>query len=233
MTISLAIVPLAMRSWENDDPEGARIQMRHNSTLLLAVGIPAVVGLMLLAPSIAHSFLGKSFRVDAARVIPIVALGAFLAGYKAYYLDTAFQFAHRTIYQVWIVLIASVVNVVLNLFIMRYTRLGIIGAASASVIAYVLSMTMTAFYGRRHFALPFPVRDFVQVLIASAIMALVLCLLRDYRGTVALTAQIISGVVVYAAILFAFNFQDVRSAIIRRVAKRDAMPAPATVAAAR
>jgi O-antigen/teichoic acid export membrane protein len=227
MTISLAIVPLAMRSWENDDPEGARVQMRHNATLLLAVGIPAVVGLMLLAPSIAHSFLGKSFRVDAARVIPIVALGTFLAGYKAYYLDTAFQFAHRTIYQVWIVLIAAVVNVALNLLVMRCTRLGITGAAGASVIAYLIAMILTAFYGRRHFALPFPSGDFLHVAVASAVMALALCLIRDYRGAVALTTQIVTGGAVYAAILFAFNFQNLRTAIVQRVVKRVTAPVAA------
>jgi len=230
MTISLAIVPLAMRSWENDDHEGARLQMRHNSILLLAVGIPAVAGMILLAPSIAHSFLGKSFRVDAARIIPIIAFGTFLAGYKAYYLDTAFQFAHRTIYQVWIVLIAAIVNVALNLLVMRYTALGIIGAAGASVIAYVISMALTAYYGRRHFALPFPVRDFLQVLVASGTMALALCLIRDYRGTIALATQIATGTTVYSAILFAFNFQDVRTVIVQRLAKRGAAASAVHVA---
>jgi len=224
MTISLAIVPLAMRAWENDDADGARIHMRHNATLLLAVGIPSVVGLMLLAPSIAHGFLGTSFRSDAARVIPIVALGTFLAGFKAYYLDTSFQFVHRTIYQVWIVLIAAVVNVVLNLIVMRYTKFGIIGAAGASVIAYVISMGLTAFYGRRHFALPFPLRDFLQIVAASATMALILWLLRDFRGAAALTGQIMAGGTVYAVILFAFNFQDLRRAIVQRVIKRGAAP---------
>ena len=203
------------------------MHMRHNATLLLAVGIPAVVGLMLLAPSIAHSFLGKSFRVDAARVIPIVALGTFLAGYKAYYLDTSFQFVHRTIYQVWIVLIAAVANVVLNMIVMRYTRFGIIGAAAASVIAYLISMALTAIYGRRHFALPFPLRDFLQVVAASGTMALVLCLLREYRGAAALTGQIVAGGAVYAIILFAFNFQDLRRAIVQRVVKRGAAPVAA------
>jgi hypothetical protein len=160
-------------------------------------------------------------------VIPIVALGTFLAGYKAYYLDTAFQFAHRTIYQVWIVLIAAVANVALNLMVMKYTRLGIIGAAGASVIAYLISMILTAFYGRRHFALPFPSADFLQVAAASAVMALALCLLRDYRGAVALTTQIVTGGAIYAAILFAFNFQNLRTAIVQRVAKRVTAPAAA------
>lgn len=212
MAISLAILPLAMKAYEEHGPEAARDQMRHNATLLLVVGVPAVVGLMLLAGNISHCFLGKDFRREATHIMPIIALGTFLAGYKAYHLDSAFQFVHRTIYQVWIVLIAAVVNIVLNLVLVR--PLGIIGAAGASVVAYVVSMVLTASYGRKHFALPFPTRDFLKVLAGSAAMAVVLWVLRDYRGSLALIAQVSGGGIIYGLILVSLNFLDLRTFLI-------------------
>ena len=216
--ISLAIIPLAIRAWEHEGREAARDQMRHNATLLLAVGVPSVVGLCMLAPSIAYCFLGAKFRAPAASIIPLIAIGTFLAGYKAYHLDSAFQFVHRTIYQVWIVLIAAVVNIALNLAVIR--RFGINGAAAASVVAYLVSMVLTAAYGRRHFALPFPTRQFLQVLLASVLMAGVLYPMRGHRGAAALAAQLAAGMVVYGAVLSAFDFLDLRTFILHRLSNR-------------
>lgn len=232
MTVSMAIVPLAMLSWENNDHERAREQMRHNSALLLAIGIPAVIGLMVLAPNISHCFLGKTFRADAASIMPIIALGTFLSGYKAYYLDTAFQFVHQTIYQVWIVLFAAIVNIALNLVMIR--PFGIIGAAGASVIAYLISMALTAYYGRRHFALPFPTLDFIQVLTAGGVMALLLYVTRDMRGGLALVLQVFTGGALYAIILVALNFLGLRAVAVNRLLmkRRTEAPQPVSVAAA-
>jgi len=74
--------------------------MRHNASLLVAIGLPCVVGLTVLAPGIAHNFFGESFRAAAIQIIPLIALGAFLEGLKAYHFDSAFQFVHQTIYHV-------------------------------------------------------------------------------------------------------------------------------------
>lgn len=220
LTISLAVVPLAIRAWEEHGPEAAREQMRHNATLLLAVGIPAVVGLALLSGNVSHCFLGREFRETGARIMPIIALGTFLSAYKAYHLDSAFQFVHRTGYQVWIVLVAAAANVGLNLALIR--PFGIIGAAGASVIAYLLSMAMTAAYGRRYFALPFPVRDCMRVLAASALMAVTLYLVRDYRGGIALTAQVSAGAAIYGLVLFLLDFLDLRSSMVHRFTSAEA-----------
>ncbi|HSU67988.1 MAG TPA: oligosaccharide flippase family protein [Tepidisphaeraceae bacterium] len=232
MSISLAVIPLAIRAWEHEGPEAAREQMRHNATLLLVVGVPAVVGLMLLAPNISHCFLGKGFRQTGAGIMPIIALGTFLAGYKAYHLDSAFQFVHRTIYQVWIVLAAAVVNIALNLLLIR--PFGINGAAGASVVAYLVSMALTAGYGRRHFALPFPTKGFVQILAACAVMAVGLYGLRDLRGALALGTQVAAGGSIYGAVLLCLNFLDVRSTVFHRFsARRHAAGRPMAAAPAR
>jgi O-antigen/teichoic acid export membrane protein len=230
MAISLAILPLAIKAYEDHGPAAAREQMRHNATLLLAVGVPAVVGLMLLAGNIAHCFLGKDFREEATRIMPIIAFGTFLAGYKAYHLDSAFQFVHRTIYQVWIVLIAAVVNIALNLVMVR--PYGIIGAAGASVVAYVISMVLTAAYGRKHFALPFPITDFVKVLTGCGAMAAVLYLLRDHRGSLALAFQVAGGGMTYGLALLSLNFLDLRGVVIHRLTGGRGQRAAAVAAAA-
>jgi O-antigen/teichoic acid export membrane protein len=214
MVINLAMYPVAVRAFEHHGREAAQEQMRENASLLLAVGVPCVVGLAVIAPGIAHVFLGASYREAAADIIPLVALGAFLAGLKAYHFDAAFQFVHRTIHQVWIVLFAAMLSIGLNLF--AVPRWGIAGAAVSAVAAYSVSIVITAVVGRRHFVLPWPVRGSVIVLLAAAAMAGVLYPLRDYHSTAAVAAQIAGGALVYGLVLLGLNFTQLRDRLVRR-----------------
>jgi O-antigen/teichoic acid export membrane protein len=226
LVIQLAMFPLAVRAFENEGREAAQEQMRSNASMLLAVGVPCVVGMTVLAPGLAQCFLGKNFRIAATGIIPVVALGTFLAGLKAYHFDAAFQFAHRTIEQVWIVLAVAVINISLNL--LAIPRFGIAGAASASVIAYVVSISLTVWFGRRHFRLPFPLRPCAQVLLAAGMMGILLYPMRDHRRPVALAMEIAGGAIIYATVLIATNFLELRDPILRRL--RQMRPTPVSPA---
>jgi O-antigen/teichoic acid export membrane protein len=222
MVVYLAMFPLAVRAWEHQGEKAGIDQLRHNAALMFAIGIPATIGMALLAPAIAHCFLGPDFRAAAVSVIPMIALGTFLAGFKAYHLDTAFQFAHKTIHQVWIVLVAALVNAGLNvLFIPRY---GVQGAAIASVLAYTISMLITATYGRRFVRLPFPTRSFMQVVLASAVMSGLIWPLRGHANTAGLCLAVLIAIVSYSIVLFAVDFLGLRRHLLDSLAPR---PQPA------
>jgi O-antigen/teichoic acid export membrane protein len=212
MVVYMATFPLAVRALEHQGPEAARERMKHNASLMLAVGLPAAIGFALLAPNIAHCFLGGSFRAAAVSIIPLVGFGAFLGGFKACHLDAAFQFSHRTIDQVWIVGIAAISNVLLNL--VAIPRYGVQGAACASVAAYIISIVITAWYGRRFFPVPTPIRPLLQVLLASGVMALVLIPLRSRLGPLAMAEQVIAGGVTFVIVLLAMNFLDLRNTLL-------------------
>jgi O-antigen/teichoic acid export membrane protein len=222
MVVYMATFPLAVRALEHHGPEAAQERMKHNASLMLAVGLPAATGFALLAPNIAHCFLGGSFRAAAVSIIPLVGFGAFLGGFKACHLDAAFQFSHRTIDQVWIVGIAAISNVLLNL--VAIPRYGVQGAACASVAAYIISIVITAWYGRRFFPVPTPIRPLLQVVLASSVMALVLIPLRSRLGPLAMAEQVIAGGVTFALVLLAMNFLDLRNTLLGSVPTR-AVPA--------
>jgi O-antigen/teichoic acid export membrane protein len=212
VSIHLAMFPVAVRAWEAGGAKAARQRMATNGSLLLAVGLPCVVGLTVLAPGIAHTFLGKSFRGAAAGIIPVVALGTFLAGVKNCHFDAAFQFAHRTISQVWIVLAAAVLNVGLNLA--AIPKWGINGAAGASVVAYVVAIGLTVWVGRRHVWLPIPAADVTRVALAAAGMGAALWPWRDVVEPRAVAAQVVGGAVLYAALLVVTDFMGARGRVL-------------------
>jgi O-antigen/teichoic acid export membrane protein len=214
MVVNMAMFPLAVRALELHGVDAAREQMRYNASLLLAIGVPCVVGFVFLAPGIAHTFIGKDFRDPAAHIIPLIALGAFLAGLKAYHFDAAFQFADRTLYQVWIILAAAVLNFILNLI--AIPRWGINGSAIASVVAYMLSIGLTAWIGRRSFPLPFPADSFAVVLLSAGAMALFLLPIRTHTSPIALAGQVVGGMAIYGGGMLLMNFLGSRDQLVRR-----------------
>jgi O-antigen/teichoic acid export membrane protein len=218
MVINLAVFPMAVRAWESGGPDAAREQMRHNASLLVAIGLPCVVGLSVLAPGIAHCFFGESYRAAAIAIIPFIAAGAFLEGLKAYHFDSAFQFVHQTIYQVWIVLFVAIVNIALNL--VAIPRWGIQGAAVVSAGAYVLSIGLTIAIGRRHFALPFPVSSVVRAALACVAMAALLWPFRALVSPGALAAQIAGAAALYGTVLVATNFLGLRDGLCDLIQRR-------------
>ena len=227
MTINLAAFPLAVRALNSGGPEAARAQLRNNASLLLGVGVPATVGLCILAPGIADCLLGPQFRDAASKLIPIVSISGFLAGIKAYYFDAAFQFVGRTLSQVWIVLAVAIVNAFLNLVMIR--RFHLPGAATATLCAYALSMVLTIWQGRRKFRLPFPWITFFQVLVAAAAMAGTVYPTRSYRGAISLTFQVAIGACIYGISLFTMNFLKVRSTVIDKLFSRRKSSLPTDV----
>lgn len=212
MVVNLAAYPLAIQALEQKGKGAARYQLSHNAIALFAIGLPAMVGLALLTPNIADVVLGKAFRGVAAALIPWIAFGAFLSSMRAYYLDLAFQLSRHTVGQIWVALGAAVVNLGLNLW--WIPRLGLMGAAYATVVAYAVALCISFFLGKRLFPLPFPARELFKVVLAVAGMGGVLWPLRDFRGIGALVAQIACGVVVYGALVLGSNVAGVRMKVL-------------------
>ena len=192
--------------------------MKTGYTALLAIGVPATAGLTILSSDFTHVFLGARY-VSTAAVIPWVALGTFLGSLKAFYFDFSFQIAKATVIQFVIAAITALLNVVLN--IIWIPRSGILGAAYATAVSFALGALLSAALGARVFKVPVPMRDSLQVLLATSFMAVALLATRDvHGGAVALFARVGAGMVTYAAAAIALNLLDCRSAIARWFAAR-------------
>lgn len=212
VAVSMAAFPIAVRELETRGADAARRPMAVNASLLLAIGVPAAIGAGVLAPGIAAVFFAPAYAASAD-IIPLIALGALLAGLKAYHFDTALQFSRRTVQQIWIVLGALLANGGLNLLLIP--ALGLTGAALASVLTFLGALLFTAWWGRRHFRLPFPLRETTVVVLAGTVMGCALVPFRESTGVLVLAAQVAAGVLVYGIVLAALDFLGVRG-LLRR-----------------
>lgn len=215
MIVNLSAFPLAVRALEENGVEVVSRQLIQHAVLLLTIALPATVGLALLAPNIAATIFGPSFQTSAAELMPWLAVGALLAGVKAFYFDLSFQLGRSTGKQVWVSGCAATLNLGLNLW--WIPRLGALGAAWASLTAFLVGCALSALLGRRVFRMPLPLAEWARIATASLVMALALWPFASYRGEAALALQIMGGAAVYAIAALLLNVGEIRTVLVRAV----------------
>lgn len=213
MLVNLSGFPLAVRALESRGLEAAREQLTKHAILLVALAMPATVGLVLLAPNVAVVLFGAAYREPAARLIPWLAAAAFLSGVKALYFDLSFQLGRATMKQVWATGGAVVVNLALNF--LWIPRFGPLGAAWASVAAFLVGGALSVLLGRAVLPMPVPAGQWARIAAASTLMVLVLVPLASSRGEAALTLQVLTGATAYLAAALLLNVGHSRARLGR------------------
>ena len=213
MLVSLAGLPLTLKVLEIDGIDAAKVQLRSNFNLIIALGCPAVVGIAMLAQPIANVFLGEDYRQAATSIMPLIAVSAFLAGFKTFYLDHAFHLGKRSGLLFLSALPPAIINVLANIiFIPIY---GIHGAVYATILAYVIAALLSLFLGRRIFTLPISFPTFLKSAFASAVMAAALAAITMPDNGFGLLMAVACGSIVFAAMAFAVDLGGVRRKIFQ------------------
>jgi len=211
--VNSAAFPLAVNALESGDSESATAQLRTNFSMLLAIALPAAVGLSIVSSQVARALLGVSFQVGAARLMPWVALGVLLSGLRAYYVDHAFQLGNRTELQIVVLGIGGATNVLLNLLLIPL--IGPLGAAYSTVAAYGVALAIGILLSHKAFQLPMPVVDPLKVLVATALMAVAISPFRSSDGVPALVLEGAGGSCVYFVSLLLLNGLGLRTKLVR------------------
>lgn len=177
MGVGLAFGPLVVRAFEERQGEAVQDVVRRNARLLLVVSMPVIVVFVVLGTEIGAFFLGSAFSEAGDLVIPLAAVGTFLAGLRLYHFDYAFRLGRWTIGQFWLSVPSAILNLVLNVILVP--AMGIVGAAVSSVVAYTVALFLTVVFGRRVVKFSFPLADGIRIAIAAILMGKLLKCLRE------------------------------------------------------
>jgi O-antigen/teichoic acid export membrane protein len=168
---------------------------------------------VILAPNMVGVVLGPLFHEDGVRLMPWIAVAAFLGGLMLYYTNLAFQLGRHTAGQFWVMLVAAFANLALNVLLIPY--FGLLGAAWATIAAYVVGVALGWWSGRRVFPLPGLPADAMKPLVAALVMGAALWQIRAWVGAWALIAQIGIGMLVYGIVLALLDFGFGRGRLLR------------------
>jgi len=214
--IGIAAYSMAVQAVEFGSPESARAQLARNFVVLFGIIVPAATGIIALSNNLAHLMVGQAYWDTVVLLAPWLSAAAVLAGIRAFYVDIAFQLAHRTSALIWTMLVPLAVNIALDIWLIPV--LNELGAALGSFGALMVSLIVAAIASRRVFPLPIPFADSAKVLASAGVMFSVLHELTRFLGILALAGQIIIGSVIYLSGIIAFDVSGVRKWLIQHLA---------------
>ncbi|MGM7702941.1 lipopolysaccharide biosynthesis protein [Pseudalkalibacillus sp. Hm43] len=209
--VNLAAYPLVVRALEKEGLEACQNQLRQNTTLLFMISLPAVAGLIILSQPIVEVFLGEAYREKGQVIFSLISIGIFIQGIKMFYFDLAFQLGKNTKLQIWPVLVASILNVVLNLFLIP--KYQIYGAAYSTISAYLVSLILSALIGKKIFPLVFPWLNVLKIFIAVSAMSAILLFLEFENSIVTLIVKSAIGIIVFLISTYLLKIDEVMIAI--------------------
>lgn len=209
--INLAAYPVVVRKLEREGEAAARNQLRVNATLMMLVALPVAVVWMLLAPNLAAVVLDEAYVKSAVKLIPIITVATLISGFQFFYFDLAFQLSKQTLQQIWVMLVAAIVNLVFNL--VWIPRFGLEGAAYATLIAFCAGLIGSWVLGRRVFRLPMPSHA-LKIVVAVAVMSIAVWSIAEWRGPFALLVQVLVAATTYGAAVLLLNVSGVQDRLV-------------------
>ncbi len=224
-SISTATFPLVVQVLEHQGRQAARVQAGRNGIALLAVALPACVGLALTADYIAASLVGPDFRQGVAALIPIMSFTALARGLRAHFIDHAFHLSGRPLLMLWTYGPATVANIALNLYVVP--RYGMMGAAWMALVCQGATVVGGWFLGTSLFPIWLPLGQVGMCILASVPMGAALLLIRFPLDWAGLSAAISMGGAIYLVSAAVLDVGGVRSIGLKAIRTRHLGKIPA------
>jgi len=213
--LSLVFLPALIGNYAVHAREQVSAQLTSYAGVLLAVMLPASVGLALVGPSMAQLLIGPELRGEAANVMPWIAAAMFLSVIKGYYFDISFQLAKWTKGNLIVAAATLTTTALLDLWLIPAR--GAVGASQASFGGFLVATILSIALGtRKALPMPLPLLDTIKVATATAAMAAVVMLVGG-AGSLALniSAKVLLGVIAYAALLILLDAIGLRRRVER------------------
>jgi O-antigen/teichoic acid export membrane protein len=153
--------------------------------------------------------VGAEFREGSLSVFPWLAVAELFFAIQAFYFAMAFQIKKNTVQLMWIMLFATIVNIIFNIILIPIY--GILGAAIATIISSVSGAIISYYYGRKLYILPIPWVEILKISIATLIMIYGINGLMTEQGWGWLIIQILVGAVIYLSLILLLNVANIRN----------------------
>ena len=229
------IIPLLMRPFRAMFPNSAaELYNRGEYDLLqqlfkrsagtaIALAVPAIIGLYFVAEPLLDIFAPPEF-VSGAPLIPLIATG-YLFLVSSSYFEVSLGLVHRQYFSTLAVVIALVVNIIMNLWLIPlYASLG---AAIATSFAFFTQFAISYFFSQRNPILRPNYKFVAKVLLSASLMGVALFYLEimlSHLDSSLISALLLSitGLVIYLVCLRVFNAITVEDVLIIKGVFREA-----------
>jgi O-antigen/teichoic acid export membrane protein len=201
LSIGQAVVPIYMRMWVEQGAASTRAFLGQSLRQYVLLTAPVAAGVSAVGSELLP-FLASDRYAGGVVVLPSVIAGMVFSGATA--ITGAGLFLHkRTLTIMTLVVTAAGLNVGLNLVLIP--RVGILGAALATLIAYAFLLIVTTAFSQREVRVPLPWGALAKAGLLATAMYLIVVQVEAGGRLATLVAQVATGALVYGAALLAVD----------------------------
>ncbi len=226
-SVAAAAFPLTVRAFASGDAAATRRQLAHTAELLLAILVPAAVGLALTAPYLVSFLFGPAFRETAGAIMPVLAFAWMFQSISQSYLHVSFHLAMKQGLSIPHGLATLAFNAAL-LWPMT-SAFGPNGAAGSLLASEALGAAVGYALTLRAHRLPMIPGPAARIVAAAAVMALVVLALRAQMPAYsagAFIALAASGALVYGLVAVALDVLGARAVVVGLLRRAQTRRAP-------
>lgn len=199
MLVTAAAYPIAVKRMEERGSAAAMQQLADNGALLLAVLIPATVGIYMLRNEFVTLLIAEPFRSTTLAILPLSVLAGGIRSVRAHFCDQVFLLHSRT--RLSALVSGAEATAAVGFGVAGTLMWGIVGGAVASVAATLLAAILSFTIGFSRFSLIVPYAHIARIVAASAAMAFALSAVTTAGSVWMLIIHIAIGGSVYALTL--------------------------------
>jgi O-antigen/teichoic acid export membrane protein len=196
-SVGQAVMPLYIQMWDQKGPEETAAFVARSLRTYVLFGAPVIAGLASVGSQLLPSLASQKYA-SAAVILPWVIAGMVLEGANA--MVAAGLFIHRKTKHIGAVVFSSaILNLVLNLLLVP--RIGIMGAAIATLVSYAVSSCALAFAARRFLRVSLPWMTMARAALAAFAMYAALAYLCPDRHLVTVAVRALVGPPLYVLLI--------------------------------
>lgn len=170
LPVAYAITPMYMELWTKEGKAKTEKFVSEATNYLIMLTLPIIFGFYAIRKEVVVMLASNKFA-DASSIIPFILIG--VAIWEFYPLFSAGLFIHKkTKNLATIVVFTGFLNVALNIFLIP--KMGIVGAAVASLICYIFTIFLIILSSFRYLKVEFYIYRVLRYLAASFFMWLVI-----------------------------------------------------------
>jgi len=198
VVLAFVLSPTLSKLYDEGKNSEVKTYLSYSLKYYLALAIPFVFGALVLAEPALRLFTTAEIASQGYFVVPLVALGVlFLGAYGV--IAHILVLVKRTKIMALVWVIAAVANLGLNIALVPH--LGILGAAIAVLVAYLLTLGIGSYYSFKELTFTIDWRFILKSLVASAMMALIIWSMQP-ETSLSVIAAVLVGVAIYVVALF-------------------------------
>ena len=188
----------ALSKFSRESKEKLQKVWNFELEIMIALALPLVVGGIVLAPKIIHSFYSIEFSPSIAAFQILIGTAGLVFLYRPFY--DAMIVLDQQAKTFWITMAGAVVNVVLNF--MLIPSYSLYGAASATVITHLLVLLLIVVFIKKFTFIQLPVLRIVLTFFVSALSASFMYFILKYVWEYNIFFVVLAGAAIYLSTFF-------------------------------